>query len=203
MILPKLHVEVGPVPNTVLATSPGTDTQMGLEVWRVPAVLGLHPLGPSMAVGVTSNMGTTSGVTDSVESTSLLIGSSSSKGHSNVSNDGCVSENFRGVGNTDRELGADLLRHVLAVLMSTMAMISSWHSWLLLDRSDNIVSLRLLGDGPRQPMTLLLGDAKKTFLYPAACCLRPRNWSIASLNYPTSMWSGPASWSKVPPPEIS
>ena len=141
----------------------------------MPAVLGLHPLGPSMAVGVTSNMGTISGVTDSVESTSLLIGSSSSKGHSNVSNNGCVSKNFRGVGNTDRELGADLLRHVLAVLMSTMAMISSWHSWLLLDRSDNIVSLRLLGDGPRQPMTLLLGDAKKTFLYPAACCLRPRN----------------------------
>ena len=161
------------------------------------------PGGPGLAVGVTSNMGTISGVTDSVESTSLLLGCSSSKGHSNVSSNRCVSENVRGVGNTDRGLGADLLRHVLAVLVSTMAMISSWHSWLLLDRSDNIVSLRLLGDGPRQPMTLLLGDAKKTFLYPAACCLRPRNWSIASLNYPTSMWSGPASWSKVPPPEIS
>ena len=97
----------------------------------MPAVLGLHPLGPSMAVGVTSNMGTTSGVTDSVESTSLLIGSSSSKGHSNVSNNGWESKNVRGVGNTDRGRGVDLLKDVLAVLMSTMAMISSCHSGCL------------------------------------------------------------------------
>ena len=131
----------------------------------------MSPGSPGLAVGVTSNMGTTSGITDSVESTSLLIGSSS-KGHSNVSNNGCVSENVRGVGNTDRGRVADLLKDVLAVLMSTMAMISSWHSWILLDRSDNIVSLRLLGDGPGQPKTLLLGDATKPFLYPAACCLR-------------------------------
>ena len=83
-------------------------------------------------------MGTTSGVTDSVESTSLLLGSSSSKVHSNVSNNGCVSENVRGVGNTDRGLGADLLRHVLAVLVSTMAR-QAPHSASPYGRSGNLL----------------------------------------------------------------
>ena len=35
MILPELHVEVGPVPHTVLATSLGTDTQKGLCILTV------------------------------------------------------------------------------------------------------------------------------------------------------------------------
>ena len=38
---------------------------------------------------------------------------------------------------------------------------------LLLDQMDNIVSLRLLGDGPGHGMTLLLGGATLPSLYPA------------------------------------
>ena len=89
----------------------------------------------SLRLGISLTLGNTvvhqtSTITNSLDS-SGNTDSSSSRGNSNASNTGSVSDNVGGVGNTDGGLGADLLRDVLAVVVSTRAMISWWHSWPL------------------------------------------------------------------------
>merc|ERR1711936_722845 len=129
-------------------------------------------LGISLTLGNTV-VHQTSTKTDSLNSSGNT--NSCSRGDSNASNTGSVSDNVGGMGNTDGSLGADLLGDVLAVLDGggidnggdlLVAL-------LLLDHIDNIVALRLLcrgadllGDGPGHGMVLLHRTAGASLLGP-------------------------------------